>query len=308
MVARLLPITENERFRPSRPIIGVMSSTGASNNGVRVTGEELRIPGIGSPHEVTFDAYGVRVAVSVSHAELLEDVQPVLPPGRKPCSGPEVDRRFGIKLEPAGTYAFERDGRQRNDGLTLPLVLGLLDTELRLFIARKAPDAIFIHAGVVAHRGRAIVMPGMSFSGKTTLVAALVREGATYFSDEFAVLDDHALVHPYTKSLSLRDVNQVQVEHSVDSLGGVAGDEPLPVGAIVVTTYQRDGVWQPEIGSVGEGAMALLANAVPARERPEHVLRVVSRCAEEALVLKSDRGEAAAVAPQLLAELDRIAA
>jgi len=289
-------------------MIGMMSSTGASNNGVRVTGEAVRLPGADSPHEIAFEAYGVGVAVGVSHAELLDELQPVLPPGRQPCAASEVDRRFAIKLEQSGTYAFEKDGRLRNNGLTLPLVLGLLDTELRLYIARKAPEAIFIHAGVVAHQGRTIIIPGMSFSGKTTLVAALVREGATYFSDEFAVLDDNGLVHPYAKTLSLRDVNQVQIEHSVDSLGGVAAEEALPVGAIVATNYHPGAQWQPEIGSVTDGAMALLANAVPARERPEAVMRTVSRCAEGALVLKSARGEATAIAPKLLAELDRIAA
>jgi hypothetical protein len=54
--------------------------------------------------------------------------------------------------------------------------------------------------------------------------------------------------------------------------------------------------------------MALLANAVPARERPAEVMRVVSRTAERAVVLKSDRGEADEIAPLLLAELDGIAA
>jgi hypothetical protein len=42
-----------------------------------------------------------------------------------------------------------------------------------------------------------MVLPGKSFAGKTTLVAALVRAGAEYWSDEYAVLDANGDVHPY---------------------------------------------------------------------------------------------------------------
>ena len=53
--------------------------------------------------------------------------------------------------------------------------------------------------------------------------------------------------------------------------------------------------------------MALLANAVPARERPAEVLRAISRVADDALAIESERDEADAVAPLLLAELERLA-
>ncbi len=51
--------------------------------------------------------------------------------------------------------------------------------------------------------------------------------------------------------------------------------------------------------------MALLANAVPAQERPEEVMQAISRAARDAVVIESDRGEADAIAPLLLAELER---
>jgi uridine kinase len=41
-----------------------------------------------------------------------------------------------------------------------------------------------------------IAIPGRSFSGKTSLVTALVRAGAVYYSDEFAVIDRDGLVRP----------------------------------------------------------------------------------------------------------------
>jgi hypothetical protein len=63
-------------------------------------------------------------------------------------------------------------------------------------VAENARRWIFVHAGVVAWRGQAIVIPGATQSGKTSLVAALVRAGAEYFSDEYAVFDARGRVHP----------------------------------------------------------------------------------------------------------------
>jgi hypothetical protein len=112
-------------------------------------------------------------------------------------------------------------------------------------------------------------------------------------------------VHPYAKPLSVRGNGYRQTEHPVASFGGVAGEGPLPVGAIVVTTYKRGARWTPRPLSPGAGALALVANAVPAKERPDEVIRATSRAARDAVVIESDRGEAAEVAPLVLAELAR---
>lgn len=257
--------------------------------------------------EIAFEAFGVRLAVAATEPELLELVRPYLPPGWRPCPASKVEQRFSIVIEENGTYALARDGTPLAGarGLERDLALELLDSQLRLYLGRKAPDTIFIHAGVVGHRGRAIVIPAPSFGGKTTLVAALVRAGASYYSDEFAVLDEGGLVHPYAKALSIRGNGVAQTDHPVASIGGVAGQEPVPLGAIVVTSYTPGAKWAPRRLSPGAGAMALLANAVPAKERPEQVMRTISRAAQGAVVIESDRGEADKVAPLLLPELER---
>jgi hypothetical protein len=262
-------------------------------------------PADADEYEIPFEAFGVRAALHTNRPELLKAMQAVLPPGWQPASGSEAERRFGITAEKTGmcTVSVNENALSRN--LDLELALGLLDSQLRLYLGRQAPDAIFIHAGAVAHRGAAIVLPGKSFAGKTTLVAALVRAGATYFSDEFAVLDDSARVHPYAKPVSVRGEDHKQVDHALSSLGWTPGAEPLPVAAIVVTSYRPDGEWRPRRLSAGEAAMKLLANAVPARKRPAEVMRATSRAAANALALESERGEADEVAPLLLAELEK---
>ncbi len=98
-----------------------------------------------------------------------------------------------------------------------------------------------------------------------------------------------------------------QTDHPVESLGWTAGSEPLPIGMIVVTSYRPGAEWSPRRLSSGEGAMALLANAVPARERPAQVMRALSRASAGAIVLESERGDAAELAPLLLGELEQAA-
>jgi hypothetical protein len=65
-------------------------------------------------------------------------------------------------------------------------------------------DFVLVHAGAVVWKGRAALFPAPMESGKTTLVAGLVRSGAGYLSDEAAALDPHTLdVHPFPKSLTV---------------------------------------------------------------------------------------------------------
>ena len=64
-------------------------------------------------------------------------------------------------------------------------VLGQIVGTLTTRLTRQ----LFIHAGAVAFHGRAMVVVGHSGAGKTSTVAALVRRGAAYLSDEVALLN-----------------------------------------------------------------------------------------------------------------------
>jgi hypothetical protein len=178
----------------------------------------------------------------------------------------------------------------------------VLDAQLRAHVALNAPEHVFIHAAVVAARGRAIVIPGPSFSGKTTLAAALLAAGCTYYSDEFAALDPDGLVHPYPKPLSIRAAgSRHSTERSPATLGAQAGSRALPIGLIAITRYLPAAVWRPRRQSAGEASLALLANAVPARERPAETLAAITNAVAGALTLKSDRGEATTAAREIIA-------
>src|SRR5205085_12389371 len=109
--------------------------------------------------------------------------------------------------------------------------------------ARRRP---FVHAGVVGWNGRAIILPGKSMSGKSTLVAALVRAGATYYSDEYAVFDAQGRIHPYARPLSLRGEEGAPAKRCpAQELGGTPGNGPLRVGLVAAADYRPGASWRP---------------------------------------------------------------
>lgn len=254
---------------------------------------------------IAFEAFGVRVQISVSPPDGIARMRSLLPPGWRPCPSSNVQKRFAIRPDAAGNYVLFRDERPFISHLDIDLAFELLEAQVRAYIALHAPDRIFVHAGVVAYGGHAMVIPGLSFSGKTTLVAALIRAGATYYSDEYAPLDEHGRVHPYPKPLSLRDHRQVQHDHDIESLGGVAGEQPLPIRLVVATTYSPGALWAPRRLSAGEGVLALLSHTVPAQTRAEQVMRYLTRSVPGATLIESPRGEADELAPLLLSALQR---
>ena len=137
-------------------------------------------------------------------------------------------------------------------------------------------------------------------------MAALVRAGASYYSDEYAVLDERGYVHPYPKLLSLRtgDGGRPQ-RRPASELGGPTGQEPAPVGLVLLTHYREGARWRPRTLSPGQAVLGMLEHTVPARDRPETALAVLGRVAERAHVIKSPRDEAPRAAERVLKLLDR---
>lgn len=253
-------------------------------------------------------SYGAHVGVRVSEAGAFPALLDRLPPGWQTRPTLTVERLYSLVV------GGKADGHVRRLNMLygnaellartrdLDEALDVFAADVQLHVAERAKQHVFVHAGVVGWRGQAIVIPGRSFSGKTTLVEHLVRAGAVYYSDDYAVFDDSGRVHPFPRPLSVRrNGAQAQERHPVESLGGVAGDAPLPVGLVAVTEYDASVLgWRPRALSAGQGVLELLAHAVAARRRPEAVLEALHRAIVHAQVLKGRRGEAERVATRIL--------
>jgi hypothetical protein len=255
-------------------------------------------------HVIAFESYGVRVSVEAVSQKQLDIVRGILPPGWQPCDPEDSTEHFSIEDDPLGRWLLLRDGRRvMKAGIEFPHLLLYLDAQIRAYIAARSPDLIFVHAGVVSIGERLLVAPGRSFAGKTTLVAALVREGAHYYSDEYAPIDADGLVHPYPRPLSLRHNDFSREPIPVQELGGVAGEQPRRITDIVVTTYKPKAEWKPRELTAGESALALLSNTVPAQTRPEQTMRHLRQAVEGARAVEGPRPDSAAFAKMLLEQL-----
>lgn len=254
--------------------------------------------------ELAIEAFGVRVRIQADSSSVLERVIPVLPPGFRRVEPGAETATFYLRGEREDDYSLIRDEETMMDQWPLEGALQLLERELRMLVAVEAPEFIFVHAGAVVHHGQGIVIPGDSFAGKTSLVAALVRAGAHYSSDEYAVLDAEGRLHPFAKPLSLRE-RIYQEDHSAESLGGVTATDPVPLGMVVLTRFRSGAEWRPRRLSSGEAVMGLLSHTLPALTRPAQVLPTLKRACEAIIALQGDRGEADDVARALLTELDQ---
>jgi hypothetical protein len=252
---------------------------------------------------LVFEAFGVAVQVALDDPALQASVDDLLPPSHVACDPAKVTQHFSLRASAPEGYTVTVDDASWVEQAELVVALGVLDAQIRMCIAANATDLIFVHAGAVAQDGKAVLLPGESFVGKTTLVAALVQAGATYFSDEYAVLDAEGQVHPYARRLSIRNGGASPRECAVSELGGVAADQAAAVSTVVITRYRAGAEWLPKQLSRADGVVALLANTVPAQERPRESLKALSRAVSQATILEGDRGEAYAVAPQLLDQL-----
>ncbi len=271
-----------------------------------------KIDRLGWADGISFTAYGVRVGIRVSNPAVMHRIPDLLPPSWKPARSRKVERLYSLVVGGAGSRPSVRrfnvlyaDADRMSRTMDLEPALKLLETDLQLYVAEAAPRRIFVHAGVVRWRGRAILIPGRSLSGKSTLVNELIKAGATYYSDEYAVCDARGRVHPYPKPLALRKEGDVLPKPvRAGTMPGRPVVKPLPVGLVVLTSYRSGARWRPRRLSHGRAVIELLNHTIPARMEPGRALATLKQVAAGALVLKGVRGEAGQMIDTLLERAD----
>jgi hypothetical protein len=255
-----------------------------------------------------FNSYGVHVGVRVNDAAVLPRLIDRVPPGSKPIDSEIVDQLYSVVIggdsssTPIKRYHIAYWGPQRvARSLDLDTVLDSFESNLQITVAEWSPLFIFVHAGVVEWKGKAILIPGLSCSGKTTLVKRLVEAGARYYSDEYALLDTRGWVHPYPRPLGLRSKDSGRTEKiCAEDLGGVTGTAPIRVSLIVMTRFEAGAIWRPRRVSAGKGVLELLSHTVNARRRPNMVLKTLPKVVADGILLKGIRGEANKTADAIL--------
>lgn len=266
--------------------------------------------------EKIYSVYGVCFGLRSNEPALLDAAATHLPLGWLPLTSPPSGGIEGGRQEIAFVYCFIQNTGQENEyqlyyneerliqTSNLAQLLTSFENHAELYSAYHAKDYLFIHAGVVGWQGQAILIPGRSMSGKSSLVRALLKAGASYYSDEFALLDAEGWVHPYPVPLSIRKKGALIGEkHSLASLGIQPATEALPVGLIVVAKHKRYARWQPKNLPPAETMLNLMDNAVAANRDPEFSMPILKKVVSRAKAIKSQRGEAQRVARAILRSL-----
>ncbi len=256
-----------------------------------------------NPRSLNCISFGVSFQLMADSDVLLTAMQKFMPVGTQVSTVTSRDaRNFTLRcMRGDAGYRLDVDGDVVVEGSTLQPILDKLSCDLIVHVANFAPDLLFVHAGVVGWQGQALLLPGASFAGKTTLVAELVRAGATYYSDEYAVLDECGHVHPYARDLQMREHRgATQSSVGVALLGGAEGTEPLAVSRVVFTEFVESGHWNPEPVSAGLAVLEMLQHSIPVQRTPARVMAMLARMMETATAVRTERGEAREAANLLL--------
>jgi hypothetical protein len=192
---------------------------------------------------------------------------------------------------PIHRYSLVREGGSRPfaiylDGTLLrrvPSALALID-DLLWHVNREAILAqrarLAIHASAAVWRGQGLVMPAPAGSGKTTLVAGLLRAGAAYVTDEAAVIDlETGQLHPYPKPMwmspsavravrgleervlpAYRSLSRIRTYARPSDLDATAVAGPHSIDLVIIPEYRNGAPTRLEAVTRAAGLMALANN------------------------------------------------
>jgi len=161
-----------------------------------------------------------------------------------------------------------------------------------------------VHAGCVLWAERALLLPGTTHAGKSSLVAELLRRGATYFSDEYALIDAEGRVHPYPRPLLLRNGCPEQFPVLAGEYNALIGDTPVPVGWILSLEYLPECTWSVAVVPQSEALLILLRNTPHILAESLDMVETFQRAVAGAACYVGHRSEAAEAVDQILQLID----
>ncbi|MEO5346417.1 MAG: HprK-related kinase A [Magnetococcus sp. YQC-9] len=149
---------------------------------------------------------------------------------------------------------FDLDGPTELLPFPLDHAFPLFEWGFNFGIASRANCYLMLHAAVVARADRALILPALPGSGKSTLCAALVARGWRLLSDEFGLVElESGLMQPLPRPIALKnDSIGIINAFAPDALigptfpktrkGRVAHMKP-PVASVLDEERMADPVW-----------------------------------------------------------------
>jgi len=210
--------------------------------------------------EAYFKIFNFPIRVESESRQFLEDFGNIFHYFK--VAGPNLDLinciSFRVSIDHTSSIASGSDVIYRSSDYRY--ILEYLEYNIYTLLIDRLSNYYLIHAGVVAHNDKAIVLPASSGGGKTTLIAGLIKNGFRYLTDEIGVIDPHTLeVYPFLKPLNMKigslplfdnfepemeliDKNEMSIEDKihhvfVKSASVRTINKPVAVGKIVFVQY-----------------------------------------------------------------------
>lgn len=166
-----------------------------------------------APSRTLLDLLGVPIEIEVRDAALAARIavcygagpqQPGEPAPGAPASAPVLRAQITGDAERA---CIRVGGRPPAEAHGPVPAVRTFNHELMHGVMLRRQDLFFVHAGVVAFGDNAVVLPGRSQAGKSTLVLALLAQGGRYLSDELLAFDPAGgSILPFPRAPKVRDV------------------------------------------------------------------------------------------------------
>jgi HprK-related kinase A len=159
-------------------------------------------------------------------------------------------RGFGLLRRQVQAYL---DGHVRYQAAAARMGLPMLESGLNWLVWTSTARFLLVHAAVLEREGAALVMPGPSGVGKSTLCAALVARGWRLLSDEVAMIRPRdGLLQPYPRPISLKN-------ESIEMIARMAPDAHF--------SRRFDGTIKGTVAFMRAPPQAIARADVPARPR-----------------------------------------
>jgi hypothetical protein len=221
---------------------------------------------------------------------------------------PSFETVFEIELDDDGVVRLRQDGRLEGENQEREMFRRHLNSLVRVAVAENVSDRLFIHAGAVAWKGKGIIFPGDSFVGKSTLVAELIRNGANYLSDDYAIFDEDGRLYAFPRPLTIRsegagrDAQELTPQH----FGARVVDGPVPVRVVCMTGYENGVEWSPTFLTHGEGILEMMPFTFSFANRPAFSLNILKKIVGDAIIISGKRGSADAFVKRFLDFIDNL--
>jgi hypothetical protein len=224
---------------------------------------------------VAAESFGVSIAVQCD-PKYASAVLSNFPAGARPIEPSTAKNKFVFERRERKPEVFCSGpalGTKRTAVLPLAPALTALQKEIHVCVAEHARDYAFVHAAVVVWKNLAMIFPGKSFAGKSTLAWRLVQAGAVYYSDEYAVFDSAGNVYPFALPINLRREGGLRTPVVPDRVGCDA----VKPGVLIFVRYRRGATWRPTVLEPAEALVQLIRQAITVRSHPSFVVSVLKK-------------------------------